>query len=370
MNDAKDLASDLASDLRGRTVFICRDFMLTEVLDDVAARLQRRGAEVIRGPESLPGKKVEYPRERWAEWFGQAEVAMFSSRNLGTREVMQAAPRLRGIVNPTIGLETVDLAAAGELGLAVGHGAVPENFLAMAEATVMLILMQMYNPVATSEVAHGRRERPRPTVADMWARMVRHRTIGLVGFGRIGRGVAERLQGWQARILAHDPYVSPASVPEGVSLASLDKLLRESDVVVVLVAVTPDNVGMIGERELGLMKREAFLINTGRGQAINEAALTRALADRRIAGAALDTFEVEPLPADSPLRKMYNVFLTPHMVGHTKDVFAAFGPAAEENISRILGGQLPQYCKNPEVQAHFAARCVRLDAARLDAARK
>ena len=99
---------------------------------------QRRGAVVSRGPESLPGRKVEYPRERWAEWFGQAEVAMFSSRNLGTREVMQAAPRLRGIVNPTIGLETVDTDAASELGIIVGHGATPENFNSMADVTVML----------------------------------------------------------------------------------------------------------------------------------------------------------------------------------------------------------------------------------------
>ena len=147
----------------GRTVFIPHDFMLADVLEDVAARLRARGIEVVRGPESVPGEKTVFPRERWDEWFGRADVAMFSSRNRCTRELMQAAPRLRGIVNPTIGLETVDLDAANELSLIVGHGATPENFLSMAEATVMLMLMMLYQPLATQDVLFGRRPGPGPT---------------------------------------------------------------------------------------------------------------------------------------------------------------------------------------------------------------
>lgn len=344
------------------TVFIAQDFMLVEVLEEIARRLGARGIEVVRGPESRPGEKTIFPRERWAEWFGRAEVAMFSSRSVCSRELLEAAPRLVGVVNPTIGLDTVNVPAATELGVIVGHGATPENFNSMAEATVMLMLMCLYNPAATSDVLHGRRARPRPTPSSMWARMLMGRAVGLVGFGRIGRAVAARLRGWEARLLVADPYVKPDSVPEHVELAGLDRVLAESDVVAVLVAVTPETRRLIGERELALMKPEAFLINTARGDAVDEAALIRALREKRIAGAALDTFEVEPLPADSPLRALDNVFLTPHMVGHTREVFRSFPAAAEENISRILGGEPPLYCKNPEAIPRWRERLARLAA--------
>ncbi len=338
------------------TVFIAQDFMLVDILDDIAARLEARGIRVIRGPESKAGMKVQFARERWQEWFGEADVAMFSSRSICSRELLEWAPRLVGVVNPTIAVETVDVAAATERGIIVGHGATPENFNSMAEATIMLMLMCLYNPMATSDVLHGRRPRPRPTPQAMWAQMMMGRTVGLVGFGRIARGVAERLRGWNARILTADPYVKPESVPSYVELAPLDTVLGQSDVVAILVTITPETRAMIGERELALMKPSAFLVNTARGEAVDEAALARALAQRRIAGAALDSFHVEPLPLESPLRQLDNVFLTPHMVGHTKEVFFSFPPAAEESICRVLAGEPPLYCKNPEVIPRWRGR--------------
>ncbi|HTF14405.1 MAG TPA: 2-hydroxyacid dehydrogenase [Burkholderiales bacterium] len=331
------------------TAFICHDYMLVEVLDEIESRLGRSGIEVLRGPQTAPGKKLVYPEARYEELFARAEVMMFSSRSICSREVMLAAPRLRGIVNPTIGLETVDLAAANELGIIVGHGATPENFLGMAEATVMLILMLMYQPRATEDVLRGRRPRPRPRPEDAWARMLRGCTVGLLGLGRIARGVAERLSGFGVNLVACDPFVGQDKAPAGVRMTDLDALLRSSDIVAVLVSITPESRGMLGERELALMKPSAYLVNTSRGEAIDEAALYRALKEKRIAGAALDSFAVEPLPDDSPLRELDNVILTPHMVGHTRDVFASFPPAAVENITRILRGEPPLYCKNPEI---------------------
>ncbi len=331
------------------TVFICHDYMLVEVLDEIQARLEQSGIEVLRGPQTAPGKKLVYSKESYTELFGRAEVMMFSSRSICSREIMLAAPRLRGIVNPTIGLETVDLAAANELGIIVGHGATPENFLGMAEATVMLILMLMYQPRETEAVLRDRRRRPRSTPKDVWARMLRGRTVGLVGLGRIARGVVERLSGFGVNLVACDPFVGRDQAPEGVKMTDLDTLLRSSDIVAMLVSITPESRGMLGERELALMKPSAYLVNTSRGEAIDEAALYRALKEKRIAGAALDSFAVEPLPDDSPLRQLDNVILTPHMVGHTQDAFVSFPPAAVENITRILRGEPPLYCKNPEV---------------------
>jgi D-3-phosphoglycerate dehydrogenase len=346
-----------------RTVFVCRDHVLDPVLDGIAATLAGRGIEVVRGPAPVPGVKLVYPPASYAELFARAEVAMFSSRSIGSREVMAAAPRLRGIVNPTIGLETVDLDAANELGIIVGHGATPQNFLGMAEATVMLMLMLLYNPRASEEVLRGTRPRPKPVPQEAWARMMLGRTVGLVGLGRIGRGIVERLAGWGVRILAHDPYAVPDSVPPGVELVALDELLRESDIVSVLVAITAETRGLIGARELALMKPDAYLVNTSRGEAIDEDALYRALKSRRIAGAALDVFVVEPLPADSPLRTLDNVILTPHIVGHTREVFASFVPAAVENITRILAGEPPLHCKNPEIVPRWRSRIAALDRA-------
>ncbi len=342
------------------TVFICHDYMLVEVLDEIQARLEQSGIEVLRGPQTAPGKKLVYSKESYTELFGRAEVMMFSSRSICSREIMLAAPRLRGIVNPTIGLETVDLAAANELGIIVGHGATPENFLGMAEATVMLILMLMYQPRETEAVLRDRRRRPRSTPKDVWARMLRGRTVGLVGLGRIARGVVERLSGFGVNLVACDPFVGRDQAPEGVKMTDLDTLLRSSDIVAVLVSITPESRGMLGERELALMKPSAYLVNTSRGEAIDEAALYRALREKRIAGAALDSFAVEPLPDDSPLRQLDNVILTPHMVGHTQDAFVSFPPAAVENITRILRGEPPLYCKNPEVIPAWQRRLANL----------
>ncbi|TMH51834.1 MAG: dehydrogenase [Betaproteobacteria bacterium] len=342
------------------TVFICHDYMLVEVLDQIQARLERNGIEVLRGPQTAPGKKLVYSKESYTELFGRAEVMMFSSRSICSREIMLAAPRLRGIVNPTIGLETVDLAAANELGIIVGHGATPENFLGMAEATVMLILMLMYQPRETEAVLRDRRRRPRSTPKDVWARMLRGRTVGLVGLGRIARGVVERLSGFGVSLVACDPFVGRDQAPEGVKMTDLDTLLRSSDIVAMLVSITPESRGMLGERELALMKPSAYLVNTSRGEAIDEAALYRALKEKRIAGAALDSFAVEPLPDDSPLRQLDNVILTPHMVGHTQDAFVSFPPAAVENITRILRGEPPLYCKNPEVIPAWQRRLANL----------
>ena len=334
--------------------------MLVEVLDEIESRLVKLGIEVVRGPQTVPGRKLDYPKERHAELFGRAEVMMFSSRSICSREIMLAAPRLRGIVNPTIGLETVDLAAANELGVIVGHGATPENFLGMAEATVMLILMLMYQPGATEDVLRGRRSRPKPTAKNAWARMLRGRTVGLIGLGRIARGVAERLSGFGVNLIAFDPFVGQGKAPAGVEMTDLDTLLRSSDVVAMLVSITPESRGMLGERELALMKPSAYLVNTSRGEAIDEGALYRALKEKRIAGAALDSFTVEPLPDDSPLRGLDNVILTPHMVGHTQDVFASFPPAAVENITRILSGEPLLYCKNPEIIPMWQRRLARI----------
>jgi len=347
-------------ELKGRTVYIARDHFLDEVMNEVQRQLEAGGARVIRGPESAPGQKVSLAPGVAAPYLGEAEVAMFSSRNLAPRELIAGAPRLLGIVNPTIGLETVDVDAASELGVIVGHGATPENFNSMAEATMMFILMLLYKPDLTREVTRGQRQRPRPVREAAWARMLMNRTVGIIGFGRIGRAVARRLQGWDVRILANDPFIDPASVPPYATLVDLDTLLRESDVVTIHIAVTPQSRGLMNAAAFARMKPTAYFVNTARGDAVDEPALVAALRERRIAGAALDNTLIEPPPADHPLQGMDRVILTPHMVGHTSEVYGSFAPAAVENVMRVLAGELPLHCKNPEIADRFRARYRRL----------
>jgi phosphoglycerate dehydrogenase-like enzyme len=182
----------------------------------------------------------------------------------------------------------------------------------------------------------------------------------LIGFGRIARGMVERLQGWSMRIVVADPYVTAESFPVGVDLVDFDSLMATSDVVCATVALTPETRNMLDARAFALMKPEAFFINISRGGVVDEVALEQVLREKCIAGAALDVFQIEPLPADSPLRTLDNCYLTPHLVGHTKGVYGAMAPAAEENTMRILAGEAPLYCKNPEALDRWRTRLARL----------
>jgi D-3-phosphoglycerate dehydrogenase / 2-oxoglutarate reductase len=144
------------------------------------------------------------------------------------------------------------------------------------------------------------------------------KTAGIIGVGRIGQNVAKRLGPWGMKVLGYDPYVKQETVASlGVEMVSLEELLRESDVVTVHVVLTRETRGMIGIKQLKIMKPSAFLINTSRGPAVKEAELVQALNDRIIAGAALDVFDEEPLAADSSLRQVdpSRLILTPHIIG-------------------------------------------------------
>lgn len=324
-------------------VFVCRDHVLDAVLDELAQSLAAAGAEVVRGPPSVPGSVIVHAPQDYARLFGDVDVAVFTSRTQVPRALMEAAPRLRGIVNAAVGLETIDLAAAEDLGIVVGHGAMPENSIGMAEAAVMLMLNLRYQLRATEDVLRGRRERPAARADAMHARTLRGATVGVIGLGRIGRAVVDRLRPFEVKVLAHAPTARAEDVPPDVESVDLDTLLGQSDIVGVFASAHAGNRHLIDARALSLMKPTAYLLNVARGQLVDEAALAIALSERRIAGAALDVFEIEPLPADSPLRELDNVILTPHFVGHTRELYEAMGRVAYENVTRILRGEPPLY---------------------------
>jgi len=186
-----------------------------------------------------------------------------------------------------------------------------------------------------------------------------NKTIGLVGLGRTGAGVARRLAGWDVRILAHDPYVSATRAEElGVTLVDFQTILRESDAVSLHVVITRETRHMIGEQQLRMMKPSAYLVNTSRGEAIDEVALARAIQEDWIAGAALDTYELEPLALDSPLRSLdpERVILTPHNIAHTMASLEANRAMAMQSMLTALRGELPETAVNPEIAPTWLAR--------------
>jgi phosphoglycerate dehydrogenase-like enzyme len=337
-------------------IFIASDFVLDVALDAAAGSLAQRGYDVVRGPRAVPGTKTVFDPADHDVLFARSDVLVVTTRSVVDDAILDAAPRLRGIVFPSIGTESLDMTAASARGLIVANGATPENFESMAEATVMLILNLLYDLRGTERVLRDNAPRP----AQLSARMLKGKTLGLIGLGRIARGVVARLAGWGVDIVCHKPGLAPGALPTGVRPVALEELLRSSDVVSVHTTLTASTTGLVGAKELALMKPTAFLINTARGLCVDEDAVHAALARGAIAGAALDAFRVEPLPPDSALRALPNAILTPHMVGHTRELFASFAPACVANVEAILAGRLPPFTCNTAAEAAWRTRLSRL----------
>jgi phosphoglycerate dehydrogenase-like enzyme len=328
--------------------------------DKVAEALAAAGHDVIRGPRPRPPEiEPVLPRERWAEAGETSAVVVVSPRDSCPRELVEAMPHLRGIVSLVIGIETIDTDAAAERDILVAHGAMEENYLGVSEAVVMLIAALLLEFRAKERwLREGMASDRLP------GRMVRGNTIGLIGMGRSARGVVQRLSGWEVRVVAHDPFVDEASVPDEVEMVDLPVLLAESDIVSVHATLDAGTRHLLSDAQFAAMKPGACLINLARGAIVDEAALVRALESNTIWAAALDVFEREPLPEDSPLRRLDNVILTPHCVGHSAELMDAVPRVACENVTRILQGRLPPYPKSPphvveqwlERWKHVAAR--------------
>ncbi len=338
-------------------IFVCTDNRLAGLLEPAVDRLRSAGHEVVRGPGSdAAGATRNYSVEERREFIDDADVAVFTPRHACSGETMAGARRLRGVCSPVIGIESIDLAAANELGIVIGHGAVRGNVVGVAESTVMLMLMLFYDVETNIRRIHaGQWRRP-----GHHSRQFEGKTIGLIGFGRIARVVAARLSSFGVRIVTHSPRLKAEDIPSGVEKVDLETLLRVSDVVSLHTGLTPETRHMINAERLALMKPTAYLVNTDRGGVVDEAALVAALHEKRIAGAALDTFSVEPVTADNPLLAFENVIATPHCVGHTVEGWEEFVPALVENIEDILAGRLPVHCKNPAVEPAWRERLRRL----------
>jgi D-3-phosphoglycerate dehydrogenase len=260
-----------------------------------------------------------------------------------TRKIIESGKKLRFIQSAGVGYELIDLAAATDHNVIVMN--VPAaTTVSVAEHTVALILACAKNLIQIHQ----------STAAGQWrvgalGLELRNKNLGIVGFGRIGKEVANIMKGFEMNLLICDPFVEEKDIKKmGGKKVDLDTLLRESDVVTLHAPLTKDTHELINAETLQLMKSSALLVNTSRGELINEQALYQALADERIRCAGLDVFREEPVSPQNPLLSLENIVLSPHMAVQTSDGVLRLMRQNGEQVEKALHG-VYENVVNPEV---------------------
>ena len=283
-----------------------------------------------------------------------ADLVMVQSvRKLLTANVVPALTKCRGIVRLGLGYDSVDVAAATQAGIPVSN-VIDWCNDEVAEHAVAL-LMAGVRHVAQLD---------RSVRAGVWSReiavptyRIRGKTLGIIGFGRVAQTVAECVAGYGLTRLAFDPYVDETTMTQAhVQKVELGELLRRSDFITIHARLTEQTHHLLGASEFGTMKRNTFVVNTSRGALIDEVALVAALQTGQIQGAALDVMEQEPLPADSPLRRLENIILVPHSASYSIEAVDTLYRLGADIAKRLLQGYWVRTIVNPGVKRQAEAR--------------
>ncbi len=293
----------------------------------VADPISERGIELLRQPG---WEVVRTTKETLNAELGAAEALVVRSATRVTAELIARAPKLLVVGRAGVGVDNVDLDAATRRGILVMNTP-GGNAPSVAEHTVALLLaLARRIPMLDSAMHAGRWEKSKGIGTEL-----RGKTLGLIGMGRVGSEVARRARSLEMKVLACDPYVTESAASEaGVSLVPLDELFAQSDYITLHTALVPETQRIINAQSLAKMKKGAQLVNTARGELVDEAALADALRSGHLGGAALDVFAVEP-PKDSPLLAMPNVVATPHVGGSTVE--------AQEEVGTLIAQQVRDY---------------------------
>jgi D-3-phosphoglycerate dehydrogenase / 2-oxoglutarate reductase len=261
------------------------------------------------------------------------------------RTALKGMPRLRVIVRTGVGYDTLDVPAATERKVMVAN--VPDYCMSEVADHTLALLLAWWRRIG---------ELDRQVRTQGWGLPVKPvlrlegRTLGILGLGRMGRAVAVRARGFGVRLLGYDPFVSKDGFAAlGVEPASLDELFRASDILTLHSPLTAETRWVVCEKSLRLMKPTAVVVNTSRGGLINTDDLARAIREGRIAGAALDVLEVEPLPMDHPIRSLPRVLLTPHAAWYSEASEPELRRRAARIVAQALKGERPASLLNPEV---------------------
>ncbi len=263
-------------------------------------------------------------------------------------ELLAAAPKLRIVANVAVGYDNIDVAACTRRKVVATNtpGVLDETTADFAWTLLMAVARRLLEGDALARSGNWKGwNLDQLCGADVWGK-----TLGLVGFGRIGRAVARRSQGFGMRVLYHDAVRAPAEAENqlGATYVPFEQLLAEADFISLHVPLLPETRHLMSAAQFTSMKKTAFLINTSRGPVVDEAALVKALEEKRIAGAALDVYEKEP-EIHPALRQMKNVVLAPHVASASLETRTRMAQMAVENVIALFSGKKPPNALNPEV---------------------
>ncbi len=310
-----------------------------------AEELSGFAVELVLGAAATPDALVQDA--------GDAVAILAGSGPKFTRDVLSRLPACRAIVRYGVGTETVDLQAATVSGILVAN--VPDYCTEeVATHTLALILAcerKLLQAHRTTAGGQWQIASVRPLFS------TEDQTLGIVGFGKIGRAVARKAKPFGFEIFVFDPFVTPDRAAEcGVNTADLPDLLSRSNVVSLNAPLTDETYHIINATTIEQMKPTAFVVNTSRGELIDEGALLDALNRGRLAGAALDVMETEPVPGDHPLLHSERCLVTPHMAWYTEQASERMRRLASREVARVLRGELPANLVNPDVVKALTGR--------------
>lgn len=279
--------------------------------------------------------------------------AVISTLPLTDRKVLEACPKLKVVSRMGVGVDSIDLKAATELGIVVCNtpGVNTTEVADHAMAMLLAINRRLLESHEFTKSGKWGEDAARLREFQNTSQRIAGSTVGIIGLGNIGRAFATRIKGFgPERIIACDPYVPQTSADlYGVKLVDLDTLLRQSDIITVHAPATKATRHLINKDSLAKMKKTALLINCARGPIVDEVALHAALRDGVIRAAALDVFETEPVDAESPLLSLPNILLTPHTAGWSPTFIVESGRKQAENVAFVLTGKRPHGIANPDV---------------------
>ena len=305
------------------------------LVDRIRSIVTGAGHEYIQGPSYFGIPSEEDVTDSLLEIMPPVAGVILGGQPIN-RRVIESSPELKVIARTGVGYDAVDHVAAAEHGVAVTITPYA-NADSVAEFAMLLALaLARQLPANHDSVADGSFKR-------VMGHDIHGQTIGIVGLGRIGRRVTERAQAFGMKVIASEAYPDMEFVrARGVELTDVDDLVRRADVVTLHAPNTPETFHLINAERLAAMKSTALVINTARGQLIDEPALAKALRSGQIGGAGLDVFESEPLEADSPLRGLDNVILAPHVAGVTAESTMRMSADAANTVVDVLAGSWPR----------------------------
>lgn len=295
------------------------------------------GFELIKNPHQRPYKSEELRA------LAPDVSAVIAGMESWDRKTISYFDKLKIIEKFGVGVDTIDLKAAEENGITVGN-ALGQNSVSVANMTIALMLA-----VLRKLVMYVNTTRAGEWVRDM-ADDIDGKTIGIIGFGDIGRKVAKRLMGFDVRILAYDTAPNVEIAKElNTEMVSFDRLIEESDIITIHVPNLPSTYHLIGEREFEKMKCNAIIINTARGPIIDEEALVKSLEAGKLAGAGIDVYKSEPVKPDNPLMKIKTVVCTPHTSSETHKAYHDISMCTAQAIIDYFNGKKPHFIITPKI---------------------